>query len=520
MWVAWSLAFGARPAAGYPVGLPVALDQLEKTADLVCKATVAEDRVVPDSSFDKVPGFEVRETELRLVSIIKGHSDAKLVRFRHYALDASGAAMYAPQSYQLAVGRSYIVFASRVRDDLYRPLSNSHTMKEDQGVILAADDKPHRGKTIGQAVWLELRGLLAGGSDADVVYAIAQLDQMSGGRRLELKDFDRRLALDAIRPLIGAKSNAIATAAIEVFGADSPYFDERLAAYWLAGLGKGSLPGLEPLTPPSRPAADVARTELLAVANSTASADLRARAIRALGRSHAVPEAKIEAWGRDANVAVRQAAVLVSAELAPRKLIVRGVADAARQVRQSAALAIGFTQDAALLPMLDKLLRDPAANVREAAAMSVLSFAPDRARAVMLANLESDYQPLFVNALARGDPQPYLAMLAKVIEKRLRPSQWWGGFIPAGDSWEILFEYVKTRPAAELAAGTHDASLDALEHMEWYSSSEPRDLYALYVVRGLTARAKRFRAAMHKAVTYDIDYYFDMVDKHPSGYVP
>jgi len=105
-----------------------------------------------------------------------------------------------------------------------------------------------------------------------------------------------------------------------------------------------------------------------------------------------------------------------------------------------------------------------------------------------------------------------------VIEKQQQPSQWWGGAIPAGDSWHILFEYVKARPAAEL--GSLTSSLDALEHMKWFSSSQPRDLYALYLRRGLTARARRFREAMRKAAPFDMERDFDMADKSPQAYVP
>jgi hypothetical protein len=56
--------------------------------------------------------------------------------------------------------------------------------------------------------------------------------------------------------------------------------------------------------------------------------------------------------------------------------------------------------------------------------------------------------------------------------------------------------------------------------MAWFSSSEPRDLYALYLRRGLPARAKRFRDAVKKASSFDMDYYFDMADKNPATYVP
>jgi hypothetical protein len=90
--------------------------------------------------------------------------------------------------------------------------------------------------------------------------------------------------------------------------------------------------------------------------------------------------------------------------------------------------------------------------------------------------------------------------------------------IPEGDSWNILFKYVQSRPPEQFKSGKLDPLLDALEQMKWYSSSEPRDLYALYVQQGLTDRAKTFRQRTKKDVTYDIDYYFKQVDASPQTY--
>jgi len=55
--------------------------------------------------------------------------------------------------------------------------------------------------------------------------------------------------------------------------------------------------------------------------------------------------------------------------------------------------------------------------------------------------------------------------------------------------------------------------------MQWFGSSEPRDLYAMYLRRGLVSRAKRFRETTRKSLTYDIDYFFDMADRNPAAYV-
>jgi hypothetical protein len=65
-----------------------------------------------------------------------------------------------------------------------------------------------------------------------------------------------------------------------------------------------------------------------------------------------------------------------------------------------------------------------------------------------------------------------------------------------------------------LNSGKVDSYLDALENVGNYSSSNPRDIYAFYVLRGMTKRAKTFRDKANKAATYDLDYYFKQVDQN------
>jgi hypothetical protein len=158
--------------------------------------------------------------------------------------------------------------------------------------------------------------------------------------------------------------------------------------------------------------------------------------------------------------------------------------------------------------------------VREAAALALLSYSADDARPVLTQSIATTYRPLFINALARKAPASYIAELAEVIEKRLEPDLWWGGTIPAQDAWTILFGWAKTQSAADVAGGKLDTTLDSLERMNWNSSSEPRDLYALYLVRGLTARARRFRETAKRTIPFDMSAYFDMVDQNPSTFVP
>jgi hypothetical protein len=274
--------------------------------------------------------------------------------------------------------------------------------------------------------------------------------------------------------------------------------------------------------------ADIGAKELLQVATDGTTPELRALAIRALGRrSHAYPAEIVAVWARDRNAEVRRAAVLASADVPGHEPMMNASTDTSPELRRTSAWAVGFAQDPRLLPLLNKLLHDPAAEVRSAAAISLLSYPVDLSASVMKANLESDFQPRFVNALASKDPQPYLAMLAEVIDQQGTEPYWkqppgWniGGTIPAADSWNILFDFVRSRPADELTSGKLDSSLNALERLHWFSSGEPTELYALYLSRGLGSRAKQFREITRKSASLgDMDVFFDRVDLNPATYV-
>ena len=185
------------------------------------------------------------------------------------------------------------------------------------------------------------------------------------------------------------------------------------------------------------------------------------------------------------------------------------------------ARAAGFAQQVEAADTLAKLLTDSEVKVRTAAAMSLLSFSPkDKVIAgIFRANLDNEeFKPLFLIALARENPAQYLDALAATVEQRREPKNWWGGQIPAFTAWEILFRYLQGQSAEALNSGKLDRYLDAMEKVGNYSSSEPRDIYAFYLQRGMTERAKKYREAARKAVSYDLDYYFNQVDQNPSLY--
>jgi hypothetical protein len=518
-------------ARAYPVQHAASLDDLAKEADLICKAVVVTVKPVKDDWFNPVPGFQAYSAELKVISVLNGTAPAETIAFHYYGEGERGPMMFMPQNYRLTAGRTYIFFAKETAaQGIYRQLWKNHRTKADQGVLLAADQKPCERKSVKDVFWTELTGLLQSEDESDVVYTIQQLDQMSGGSYDDLKDFSRVEVLKVIEPLIRSQHEEVAKAAILALGSRNPYLSDEYAVFWLATVGRGDIPGYAKWSLTKEYlGGKLFWKELAAVADKDTRLAVRVLAIRAMGRSQQPEVLNLASrWVESPEAEIRQAATLLLADFPdkPREDTLRSLAkDPSPLVRRSAARAIGYGQFARLVPVLAELLRDP--EVASTAALSLLSFSLDQNRDVLKANLNHpQYKSVFVNALARETPQPYLGELAEIIRTKRQPEQWWGGSIPWGVSWNILFKYAQGRPPAAWKDGQLDSILDALEYPasgdpkgpSYYSSSEPRDLYAMYVQRGLLDRAKKFRAACKRAVSYDIDYFFDMVDKNPGTY--
>ena len=323
-----------------------------------------------------------------------------------------------------------------------------------------------------------------------------------------------------------ARTSTFLSAAIITVGSHNPYLSDERTIYWLATVGSGVVPGIGKIDPHMKnPGGETYRTELLALADSKGGSETRAMVIQALGlvRDPSL-EQPIERWLGDPHPAVRAAATLLLADFPGPETCRRLAAlagDPASEVRVCAARAAGFSQQVETADTLAKLLADPDVKVRTAAAMGLLSFSP-KAKAiadVFRANLDNaEFKPLFLLALAREKPADYLEALAKVVEQKTEPVNFWGGQIPAFTAWEILFRYLQGQPPEALKSGKLDRYLDAMENVGNYSSSEPRDIYAFYLQRGMTERGTKFRAAARKAASYDLDYYFKQVDENPSLY--
>jgi hypothetical protein len=520
--------FAPQLAWTYPVGPSLSLEALIEQADLICKCTVLKSAPVEDPWFEKVHGFLPYETRLKIITVFKGAEKESEITFRHYGPgDEAAPFVYMPQWYRFERGRSYLLFAARgERKSEYRQLWKQHKAQEDQGLVLAANAEARPALNAREAIWEELIGLLGSDERADVKYALSHLNAMSGGDYREMADFDRKQVLEVIVPLAKAADIQIAQAAIGVLGSSNPYMSQDFAAGWLATVGQGHIPGHGAWDRDrGNLAGQLYWQELAAVVKSDRPAEVRALAIRALGRGGA-PEVRAlaETWILDSEPQVRGAAAVLLADY-PREANTNRLKALCRDehavARRGAAQGIGFGQFSHLLEELGTLLQDKDGEVSTSAALSLLSFPLTESHGILKAHRDHpQFHPLFINALAQDNAAAYLDELCEIVKKDKQPENWWGGFVPWGDSWKILMAYAQSQPLGALKSPKLTKVLDALEHPasgdpnapKYYSSSEPRDLYAFYRKNGLYERATAFRAACKKALTYDIEYYFNMVD--------
>jgi HEAT repeat protein len=516
-------------ASGYPVGPPKDLEKLAAEADWIFKATAVSSAGMEDESFKPVSGFEPFETLFAVVSMIKGPPETKVVRFRHYdASPLNQPVMHQPQHYHFRDNGSYLVFAKKTDEPAAcRQLWENHTSKEDLGVLRCADDQPAASGTVKEIFRAELMKLLRSPDPEDAIYGILQFDGMSDlpDPFAATGDFSREDVLKAVGPLMTHANNEVAESAITVVGSRNPYLADDRAQWWLGTVGVEN-PGLSKMDPKMGNAGgELYWKELVSIADGKGAVGNRALAIRALGlvRNAALVE-PLKRWLEDPEPSVRAAAVLLLADYPGAdavKLLATLAADPAAEVRRCAAHAIGFMQRAELADTLATLLGDNDPQVRSASCQSLLSFSPKRKEVgkVFQANLgNEEFSPLFLNALAKDNPEPYLEPLARVVERKTEPRSWQGGQVPSFTAFNILFKYLQSQPAETVREGKFDRYLDAIEKGYSTGSSEPRDIYAFYLQRGMTERAKAYRAAAKKAASFDLDYYFNMVDKCPATY--
>jgi hypothetical protein len=513
-------------ALGYAVAPAVPMDVLVKEADVILKGAVLASAKVKDDSFKAYPHWAVFSTRMKVVSVLKGELAEREVEFRHYDADPDSKMgfMFSPQWYHFEAGRSYVVFAKgTTTPGMLRAIWDSHRGKEDQGLVMAADDAPiAAGTEVKRAVWGELTKLAGSEKGTDVQYAIRQLHSMSSGDRHDgTNDFAREQVMGVLAPLIGNPDVGVAAAAVEVVGSHSPYLREDYIG-WLATVGKGNLLSRGHSKYPEKwenVDARKALDRLMEVAEKGKDTGLRARAIRAMGltREQRVREG-LRKWSVDPAAEVRAAAAVVWADFPSAETcgkLTELAADKDSSVRRSVAAAVGFLQEPALVGLLEKFLKDPDERLRAAAGMSAVSFDPSESGELLKAfRKDPDFGATFVNALALADAKPYLDELARIVSGNEEPKLHFVSQMPVYTSWQILKAEMETRTAAELAGGGLDKYLDALELPPNTGSGPFQEVYQFYVERGLKERAARFReAAKRRITTYDIDYYFKRVDE-------
>lgn len=517
-------------APAYLVAPPVKLEKLEEEADVIFKATAVATKGVEDPWFKPVQDFVARETEFKVVAVVKGGDLGESVRFRHYdESDKPMGRVYQPQFYHFTAGKTYLVFAKRTEAaGVLRQLWPNHKGREDQGVLRCANDRPVTARKLKEVVWNELMALVQSRDAKDATYALQQLDAMSGADDSfeTTKDFERGEVLKAVGAMLASDDGDVTRATIMAIGSKNPYLCDGQAEYWLATVGDGRIPGIGQRDRNlQNSGGKMFAKELMSLADGKGAVETRALAIRALGLARpAELSDAVKRWLMVPEPEVRAAATLLLADLPDAeaaKRLVTLVEDPAPQVRRCTAHAIGFKQLPELAGTLGTLLHDRDPAVRQAASRSLCSFSTkhEAVAKVLRENLENaEFHPLFLNALARENPEKYLDQLAKVVVERTEPTNWSGGQVPSFTAFNILFKYLQSLPAGELRAGKHDRYLDAMEKGYVTGSSEPRDIYAFYVQRGMAGRAKSYRVAAKKQATFDLDYFFNQVDQNPGAY--
>ncbi len=514
----------------YLVGPSFKLEKLESESDVIFKAQVVSINPLKNSWFEEYCGFDASATEMQIISVIKGEIPEKKGVFQHYR-EAQGdqcGRMFSPQSYNFQIGRSYLVFAKKTdQQAIFRQLWKNHKSKEDQGVFWTADDQLIvKNISINEIVWEEFIKLLNSKDTKNVVYAIGQLDLMSRNVGWDkLDDFDRNRVMAAMHHFVFSDKDEVATAAIKALGWYSPYLDDQNAQAWLAHIGGRKAQGIGPWD-----RGDVNEigqkywNELVSVADGTGSIEKRTLAIRSLGliKKSEIFE-HLQKWINDPEPIIRQAAVILLSDYpgpATSAILKQLSKDKDSNVKYAVARVIGLGQMDESIYLLDPLIKDEDINVGVAAVESVLSLAPSKVDDLLKKYKDDpDLRPLFVNALAQVNAEPYRDELAEIINKKSESKYFRGGTIPAFLSWKILFKNIQDQDKKKIQSGALDKYLDALENTGQHSSSEPRDLYAFYIHEELTERAKAFREKCKSTFSFDMEYFFKMVDEQSNYYI-
>jgi hypothetical protein len=448
-----------RPRVNYECTPGETLGQTATKADFIFKgvALSSTSAGVPprernDLFFGSEDEFAENITRFKVISAIKGMEATGEISFRHYEdLEPPASRRGQPGlAYHFEPGRAYIVMARRTGEAAYCQLGPRFAdYKADFGALRCADARQSPAEPLQEIMWRELASLLRGGDANDMEYAMRELDQFSGG----LWPYDYRHGIDyqveavadLVHNLVNAPDPVVAQTTIALIGSHSPYMSEGNTVGWLSRVGAVPLPSLGAFPFNTNPGGTKYWSDLAAVANGKADPITRAYAICALGlvREPAL-KSNLTRWLADANTGVQSAAVTLLADypdLASRQRMKALSSSSDAAIVRATARSLGFGQRKDLADLLSLLLKNDDLKTRQFAAMS-LSTLPVTDAVVAKAMKENLDHPefgyLFVNALAKQDPRPYLDRLAKIAAGKIDTAHWWGGGDPRGIAAEIL----------------------------------------------------------------------------------
>ncbi len=526
------------------------LDELNKDADLVCKA-----KVIATAGSGRNC-----EARLQLITIFKGGPGTNQIRY-FYSGKYAEEGEQTPKHVDLHPGRSYLLFArTNKAGGGYRQILEFHTFKDDNGAMRTLDDRRCMNVSFKEAHLLELNLLLTNSTPADALYAIGQLNSMiwgcehtytnrlpyPGAYRGPKSDFDWCRIAPTLVPQVWHTNDEIATAAMKLF--------------WRGACAATTNDYASDLAEQARTSRSIARRttamKVLVSKPSTAfandlpgwladpSEEVRTAAtflLPALPAGEATPLLRQQTQDPAANV--REAAAQVVARINLPELIPVLAKDASPNVRAMAAGTIATGKFKELIPVLATLINDPtgvtnklgshpndagslmnhSGPVRTAAAYALLGFHVEQVESILKANLNDDYfKTPFLARLSATNPVAWMTELGDVVERRLAPVNWGQGgrsdpvfySNPYGECFNQLWRAIDAQPNADILAGKFDRYLLALENGGITGSSELERIYGFYLGKGMLGRAAKFKEASLKKHGPSFEQGFQRVERN------
>lgn len=501
----------------FAAGTMTTLEKYTAQSDVIIKATALRTQRQEDTQVD--PWFPIVEgaarsaTRFKIVSVIKGEISADEVTFRHYQGLSIGPPIRVyffelPPCYTFQSGQTYLLWADKTEDGNLRQLSKELARCPTDGgttgyTIRVGDNVPVDEaikNDVKSVVWDELVKMVRSNKQGDASQGLSRLRSLSGASVFWLPpesvnknpDFPLSRFADVAIPLLSSS-------------------DEEILYRGLNALSGNAAP--------------FAQSQLLLIANGHANPGTRSVALGCL-RGLKTPEQHSAALralhefpasinGSDNIAALQQSALQTLADFPGHdaRLHWRAFANHPKsRVRRGIASAIGAAKDGAAADLVNKMLSDPYKIVRETALDSLLRLPAAQAKPFWKRQLaNASYRPLFINALAAQNAEPYLDELIKIVNEEVRAEQVLNYKLnnAKSDSWQLLFKYVNQKPKAALQSASLSRILAVLE----CAQIAPPTLYRFYRVRKMDVQAKSYRDVVERRLPKVYNKDFNNIDR-------